>query len=496
MRQGSPYTALALFGFLFSSCVHSEMAMPDDASERPNILLISIDDLRPDLGSYGHPVAKTPSLDAFAKSSVLFEKAYSQQAVCGPSRAALLTGLRPSTTGIKTLKQSVSDTVPNITTLNKSFKQSGYETISIGKIYHHANDDLDGWSKALYDVSGDFYSDRRRRGIPRLAYEAWESDELLPDAKNVNHALKELERLSQQREPFFLAVGLHSPHLPFRSPKSEWDKYDPALVPAPQTTTKQIGAPDWAVVAWEIWNYDNLPPKPGPMPLLEGDQLRHGYLASISFADSLVGQVLEKVSALGLDDNTVVVIWSDHGYKLGDHGGWAKHSTVELDIHVPMMIRIPDMKTSGARTSALVESVDIYPTLIELAGIDAPHELEGASLLPLIKKPQRSWKEAVFSQFPRYVQKQLLMGETVRRQLLMGETVRTQHYRYTAWVGNDTGETVAQELYDHTNDKIEAKNVAKNSEYRVELDRHEQLRKLGWRHIRKKLDEMISQDSI
>ena len=144
MRQGSLYTALALFGFLFSSCVHSEMAMSDDAGERPNILLISIDDLRPDLGSYGHPVAKTPSLDAFAKSSVLFEKAYSQQAVCGPSRAALLTGLRPSTTGIKTLKQSVSDTVPNITTLNKSFKQSGYETISIGKIYHHANDDLDG----------------------------------------------------------------------------------------------------------------------------------------------------------------------------------------------------------------------------------------------------------------------------------------------------------------------------------------------------------------
>ena len=250
---------------------------------------------------------------------------------------------------------------------------------------------LMGGLRRPIDVSGDFYSDRRRRGIPRLAYEAWESDELLPDAKNVNHALKELERLSQQQQPFFLAVGLHSPHLPFRAPKSDWDKYDPALVPAPQTTTQQVGAPNWAVVAWEIWNYDNLPPPHGPMPLLEGDQLRHGYLASISFADSLVGQVLEKVSALGLDDNTVVVIWSDHGYKLGDHGGWAKHSTVELDIHIPLMIRIPRHEsTSGARTSALVESVDIYPTLIELAGsIDAPHELEGASLLPLIEEPQR-----------------------------------------------------------------------------------------------------------
>ena len=192
------------------------------------------------------------------------------------------------------------------------------------------------------------------------------------------------------------------------------------------------------------------------------------------------------MSALGLDDNTVVVIWSDHGYKLGDHGGWAKHSTVELDIHIPLMIRFPNMKVPGARTSALVESVDIYPTLIELASIDPPHVLEGASLLPLIEEPQRPWKEAVFAQYPRYV----------KRQLLMGETVRTQHYRYTAWVGNDTGETVAQELYDHTNDKIEAKNVAKNSEYRVELDRHEQLRKLGWRHIRERLDELISQDTI
>ena len=493
---GLPYGVLALVGLLASSSVQSDMTVQANSGDRPNILLISIDDLRPDLGSYGHPVAKTPSLDTFAESSVLFESAYSQQALCGPSRAAMLTGLRPSTTGIKRLKQPVSTTVPNITTLNKSFKQNGYETISIGKIYHDADDDLDGWSKAPYDQTSDFYKDRRERGIPRVAYESWESEELLPDAKNVNHALKELERLSRQQQPFFLAVGLHSPHLPFRAPKSDWDKYDPALVPAPQTTTKQVGAPDWAVVAWEIWNYDNLPPKPGPMPLLEGDRLRHGYLASISFADGLVGKVLDKVSALGLDDNTVVVIWSDHGYKLGDHGGWAKHSTVELDIHVPMMIRVPGMKTPGARTSALVESVDIYPTLIELAGIDAPHALEGASLLPLIEKPQRNWKEAVFSQFPRYVQKQLLMGETVQRQLLMGETVRTQRYRYTAWVGSDTGQIVSQELYDQVNDPIEGLNVAKNQDYLVELERHEELRNLGWRHVRDGLEKITPQHPI
>jgi arylsulfatase A-like enzyme len=308
----------------------------------------------------------------------------------------------------------------------------------------------------------------------------------LPDAKNVAHAVNELDRLSKQDNPFFLAVGLHRPHLPFRAPKKFWDKYDPKSVPAPKTTKQQLGAPDWAVVAWEIWNYDNLPPKPGPMPKAEGEQLRHGYLAAISFVDGLVGQLLDKLSALDLDKNTVVVVWGDHGFKLGDHGGWSKHSNVELDIHIPLMIRVPGMKASGKRTKALVETVDIYPTLMDVAGLDQPHELEGISLLPLTNEPNQEWKEAVFAQFPRYA----------KHQALMGETVRTDRYRYTAWVGVRSGKIIAQELYDHKINSTESVNLAENSDYINDLKYHEKLRIMGWKNIHNEMNKKISKNLI
>jgi arylsulfatase A-like enzyme len=481
------FAAFSLSVLLISADAFSAMSLPSTSAEQPNILFISVDDLRPDLGSYGHPVATTPRFDGFAETALLFEKAYTQQAVCGPSRAALLTGLRPSTTGIKRLDQTVTGTLPDTTTLNSMFKKSGYETVSVGKIYHHFDDDINGWSKAPFDSIYNFRKDRKKRGLPKgPPYAVWLSDELLPDAKNVAHAVNELDRLSKQDNPFFLAVGLHRPHLPFRAPKKYWDKYDPKSVPAPKTTKQQLGAPDWAVVAWEIWNYDNLPPKPGPMPKAEGDQLRHGYLAAISFVDGLVGQLLDKLSALDLDKNTVVVVWGDHGFKLGDHGGWSKHSNVELDIHIPLMIRVPGMKASGERTKALVETVDIYPTLMDVAGLDQPHELEGISLLPLTNEPDQGWKEAVFAQFPRYA----------KHQALMGETVRTDRYRYTAWVGVRSGKIIAQELYDHKIDPIESVNLVGNSDYINDLKYHEKLRIMGWKNIHNEMNKKISKNLI
>ena len=447
--------------------------------QRPNVLLISIDDLRPDLGSYGHPLAVTPSLDQFARTSLSFDRAYVQQAICAASRAALMTGLRPDTTGIITLEQPVAETVPDVTTLNKLFKQNGYETISIGKIYHHRDDDAAGWSKDPYDVIYDFRRDRRARGIPNPPYDAWElAEEELPDARNIEHALLELERLSGQETPFFLAVGLHRPHLPFRAPASDWRLYDPATVPGPSSTSPAEGSPEWAVVSWEVWNYDGLPPQPGPMPADDAEHLRHGYLATITYADRLVGRLLDQLTAMGRDEDTIVVVWSDHGFKLGDHGAWAKHSNVELDIHIPMMIRVPGMPSAGTRTEALVESVDIYPTLIELAGLSEPQALEGASLLPLIEDPARSWKEAAFAQYHRFV----------NQQPAMGKTVRTQRYRYTAWVNRDTGRLLAQELYDHDVDPHETLNVAGDSRYRDVTARHERLRRDGWRPVRDRLN--------
>jgi arylsulfatase A-like enzyme len=218
------------------------------------------------------------------------------------------------------------------------------------------------------------------------------------------------------------------------------------------------------------------------MPKAEADKLRHGYLAAISFADDLVGQLLEKIATLGLNENTVVVIWGDHGFKLGDHGGWSKHSNVELDIHIPLIIRVPGISRAGSRTKALVETVDIYPTLLDIAGLDQPHDLEGVSLRPLMDQPDRPWKEAIFAQFPRYA----------KNQLLMGETVRTDRFRYTAWVGGRSGATVAQELYDHVKDPIESTNLAKNKDYQAELLRHESIRKGGWNNIQENLNKSIS----
>ena len=489
-----------LSALLLSFSTLAAMPLPGQNPERPNIVLISIDDLRPDIGSYGHPVAKTPNLDDFAQTAMLFERAYTQQAQCGPSRAALMTGLRPSTSGITRLDQPVSKVIPSVVTLNKLLKNHGYETVSIGKIYHHLNDDLAGWSKIPFDANYDMSQinggkwlssanvkslaqsvrDRKKGALPNPAYDVWQSKQLLPDELNLKYANSELERLSGQKKPFFLAFGLHRPHLPFRVPKSDWDKYDPKQVPSPKNAKQQLGAPDWAVVAWEIWNYDNLPPRPGPMPPSEAEKLRHGYLASVSFADGIVGKILKKMSALGLDKNTIVVIWGDHGFKLGDHGGWAKHSNVELDIHIPLIIRVPGM-SAPLRTDALVETVDIYPTLIDIAGLDQPHKLEGVSLVPLISEPNRVWKEAVFAQYPRYVKKQLLMGETVR----------TDDYRYTAWVAND-GEVRAEELYDHKIDPIESVNIASDSDYIVQLERHKRLRSEGWGRVHNSLKQSTS----
>jgi arylsulfatase A-like enzyme len=441
--------------------------------DNPNVLLIAIDDLRPDLGVFGHPTAITPNIDAFAKTGLLFERAYTQQAVCGPSRAALMSGLRPETTGITTLEQPLQDTVPNVVSMAAMFKANGYETMSIGKIYHHRDDDKAAWTVPPSNTMFAYRNQLRKSGKPNNAFDAVEGEELLPDEKNAARAIRELRRLKNEDKPFFMAFGVHRPHLPFEAPKAAWSLYQDKDIPDPVSRKPQKGAPDYAVVSYEIWNYDNMPKKP-PMPEDLADQLRHGYLASVSFADGVVGSVLDELEKLELDDDTIVVLWSDHGFKLGDHGAWAKHSNVELDIHIPMLVRAPGRTPAGGRTKALVESVDIYPTLAELTGLTPPDDLEGLSLTPLFSKPDRVWKEAAFSQFNRG-------GKNAET---LGRTVRTKDFRYTAWIEANTGKMVAQELYDHRNDPNELVNVASDASYKAELARHEALRKSGWRAVR------------
>ncbi|WP_169816998.1 sulfatase [Paraurantiacibacter namhicola] len=456
------------------------VGLPDAAPERPNVLFIQIDDLRPDLGIYGHPTAQTPNMDALGRSGMVFDNGIVSQAVCGPSRAALMTGLRPDTTGITDLKTPVDEAVPNAVTMLDMFKGAGYETLGIGKIYHHADDDADGWTVREEDYEHILRRADRKAGIPRKAYDRAENRAELPDTLNVDMALDHMERLGDSGEPFFMAVGIHRPHLPFISPESDWARYSPSTVPEPVNRNGQEGAPPWALVAYEVWNYPETEDEKPNMPEPVADELRWGYLAAVSFADSLVGDLLRKLEAEGLADNTIIVLWGDHGWKLGDHAAWAKHSTADLDIRVPIIINAPGVTRQGTRTNTVVETVDIYPTLAQLAGFTPPSNLEGDSLVPLLLNPDRNWKEAGFSQYGRNA------GLTEGNGKLMGRTVRTKRFRYTAWV-DKSGKVAAQELYDLSVDSDESVNRAGDPKYGSDIARLERVRLGGWKAQRANL---------
>lgn len=367
---------------------------------KPNVLFILLDDLRPDIGVYGNPVAQTPNMDALAASGLVFEHAYTQQAVCGPSRAALMTGLRPDTTGITTLNQPVDKTIPNAVTLTDTFRNAGYATAAFGKIYHHQDDDADGWTEGKSDVIYEMRRAARQAGQPNNAVIRAAGRDGLADTINVEAALTQMSTLAQGEKPFFLAVGIHRPHLPFEAPEADFARYDGRDIPGPVNPEGQRGAPPYALVSYEVWNYADTPDR-GPMPADKVQELREAYLASVSYADGLVGDLLAGLKAQGLDENTIVVLWGDHGFKLGDHGAWAKHSTSELDIHIPLIVRAPGVTRAGTRTDALVETVDVYPTLAELAGLEAPTNLEGLSMAPVLRNPDIPWKQAAFAQYPR-----------------------------------------------------------------------------------------------
>lgn len=451
-------------------------AQEPQAPKRPNILLILVDDLRPDIGAYGHPTAQTPNMDVLARSGMVFERAYTQQAVCAPSRAALMTGLRPETTGITTLEQPLDKTVPNAVTMLDLFKANGYDTFGFGKVYHHRDDDRDGWTK--YVPSAEYAIRRQRRGEGRqdVAEGRAQDRNALGDTVNARAAIAELERRRASGRPFLMAVGVHKPHLPFIAPTEDFSRYTAATVPAPINPQGQQGAPPWAIVSYEIWNRADTP-KQAPMPEAKAKSLQLAYLAAVSYADSIVGELLAALREKGLEDDTIVVLWGDHGFKLGDHGHWAKHSNAEIDTRIPLMLRVPGVTKPGSRTRALVETVDIYPTLAELTGLGSPNAVEGLSMRKLIENPGQPWKQAAFAQYDR-------SGRNDGAGPLKGRTVRTDRYRYTAWLSQKDGRLVAQELYDHQKDPAESTNVAKDAAYAAALKEAEAIRQAGWGKVR------------
>lgn len=439
---------------LFLLCAPAAVAAP------LNVLFLAADDLRCDLASYGHPLVKTPHLDRLAARGVQFNRAYCQQAVCNPSRASLLTGRRPDTLRIWDLPTHFRDVAPDVVTLPQHFKNHGWLTQNIGKIFHNWHQETHGdpvsWSVPAEMHHASHGADKPVVDgplPPNLAVDVKcemrdVPDEAYFDGRVAAKAVAALRDLKARGQPFFLAVGFWKPHSPFNAPKKYWDFYDRAKIPPPDPPGWPADAPR---VAWHN-SREILTDKQRPLSEDAVREIRHGYLANISYLDAQVGRVLDELDRLGLADRTVIVFWSDHGYHLGEHTLWAKTSNFENDARVPLIIAPPKAKHAGAKTDALAELLDLYPTLVELCGLPEAKGLEGASLVPVLNDPRNSVKPAACTQHPRPA---YYKGHPDT----MGVSVRTDRYRYTEWRAFQTGEVVARELYDHQGDPLETRNV-------------------------------------
>jgi len=454
------------------------------AAECPNVLFIAVDDLKPELGCYGRTHVHSPNIDRLAASGFRFERAYCQVAVCGATRTSLLSGLRPDSTGVYGNTIHFRKVVPEVVTLPQHFKRRGYHVEGMGKIFHH--DDPPSWSVPLAWPETPHLTWRRpenaelvrrkredferlraeyhargekvpwaieRRGTRGPAYEAGDvPDNAYFDGELCEMALAALRRCAEREQPFFLAVGFIKPHLPFVAPKRYWDLYDPAEIELADNPLKPKGAPDLAMHNWgELRTYHGIP-KSGSLDDELARTLVHGYYASVSYTDAQVGRVLDELERLELRERTIVILWGDHGWHLGDHGLWCKHSNFESATHAPLIVRVPGMTDAGGSSRALVEFLDIYPSLCELAGLPLPEHLAGRSFAPLLKDPDAAWKPAALSQYPR--------GPA------MGRSMRTDRYRLTVWQDRKDREKVhAVELYDHQTDSAENVNLAADPAY-------------------------------
>ena len=436
---------------------------------QPNVLFFAIDDLRPALGCYGDPLARSPHIDRFAATARRFNRFYIQQAVCGPSRTSLLTGLLPDHTRVWHNRNRFRETHPNHLTLPQLFRRNGYRCISLGKVFSGNESELDpaSWSQpeTLRRESWHNYVMPQNNGKEKkqAAYEIADvPDDAYPDGRLANLAVETLEKLGQDGQPFFLAVGFFKPHLPFNAPKKYWELHQREAFRLREGLRKPVELlPDVALHGHrELGGYLGVP-KTEDLDDEQTRLMRHGYYACVSFIDAQVGIVLDALKRLRLEPNTIVVIWGDHGFALGEADRWCKGTNLEIDTRVPLLIRTPCLRRPGAATNSLLEAVDLYPTLASLARLEAPGNLDGLSFESLFNDPEAPGRGYVLSQFNR--------PWTRRAPDVMGYSIRTREQRYTRWVDWQSRETLAEELYDYSSSQsveanaghwIECRNVA------------------------------------
>ena len=524
---GIPFLLFAIFALDVQAATENK---------RKNVLFFAVDDLRPELGVYGSNIVKSPNLDALATKSIVFERAYCQIAVCSPSRASLLTGRRPDTNHVwEIAADEYWRDYTNATSIPQYFKENGYVSIGMGKIFHpgapSGNDDKAySWTLPYYHAplsSKVWYSG----GPAWMSYKGYE-DNQLPDGQVADNAISTLQAIKQNQSkgdntPFFLAVGFYKPHLPFRAPSMYYDLYPPAeQIELPKNPDVPTGFPPIARALVEIMSYGDIKSfypnmtkcltdvqasfygKECRIPEDYARVLRRAYYSCISYTDAQIGKVVNKLERLGLANDTIIVLWADHGWQLGEHNHWCKHTNFEDATHVPFMIRVPGVTDKGMRSSALVELIDIFPTITELAGLNVPPMctegsskqltcVEGTSLTPLLKNPGQEWKKAAFSQYPRPscgIQQipNKPSFDKEHNENVMGYTIRVDQYRFTEWYRfNRTTatpnwtDTWGSELYDHTNPTVffndENTNMANDPD---KQDLVKELRKVlqaGWR---------------
>ncbi len=437
--------------------------------KRPNILFIAVDDLRIQLGCYGHTETISPNIDRLASEGTLFNRAYCQVPVCGPSRVSVMTGIRTNSS-----QWSTSNLQTSFKSLPQYFKEHGYHTLANGKIYHHMHDDQTSWSQApwrsapIYHGAGDWAkyntnglwqnpesSQYVNAGSGRGPYceSADVPDNAYQDGKVAQKTISDLRRCKKMDKPFFLACGFWRPHLPFNAPKKYWDIYQRQNIEIADNRRQPSNLPSTCKNSGEINRYGLVADRKSDVDFHR--EARHAYYACVSYVDAQIGKIMDELKAQKLTDNTIVILWGDHGWHLGEHDFWGKHNTLNNALQVPMIIRAPGFKKNN-RTNALVEFVDIYPSLCQLAGIPVPKsQVQGTSFVPLMSNPDLLWKKAVFSTFGG------------------GNAVKTDKYLYTEWSN-------ARMLFNHQNDPYENANIAELPENADVVAQMSQLLQDGW----------------
>jgi len=507
---------------LFLFAISTSVIAQKKATNKPNILFIAVDDLKPLLGCYGNTLVKTPNIDRLAKMATVFNRNYCQQAICGPTRASLMTGTRPDVTKVWNLTTQMRDVNPNLVTLPQYLISQGYETSAIGKIYHPSSAingvDPASWSVPyLKSKESDFPADlgepangqyqmkeTKEKMTPEIIAERKQKNKDLvandenpksikgpstecidvPDTAYEDGVIALLAKdqiisLSKKEKPFFMAVGFHRPHLPFVAPKKYWDFYNREDMPIASFQQHSKNGP---LIAYhqsgELRNYIDIP----EFATLSADSLRiglklekqkeliHGYYAAVSYMDAQVGILLNTLESLGTLENTIIVLWGDHGWHLGDHDLWHKHTNFEEATRAPLIIAGPGIK--AGKTSSLSEFVDVFPTICDLSGVTIPDNLDGKSLKPLMLNNKEIAKEYAISQYPRKLKKAEMAKAGYTDSKIMGYSLRTDKFRYTIWMNNFTSKQIfneaqvyAAELYDYVKDPLETVNVVNDSNY-------------------------------